>query len=739
MPTYDFSGLDQIKGPQYNFDGLDKVGAPTTPENDGVLDKLKAAGLGAADYNTLGTASEIYGGVAAGANKLKDAVTGENSGDLTDLYRKYQQQASGAMKESEAAHPYLYHGAGIGSSLLTGNAAMDALGIGKLGAVSGGAAIGAITGAAKSEHNLDGVEGAEGIAGDAAKGAAFGAATGAVIHGAVKGAQKLGEVSGINNWGSWLADKMRENPSLKSRIVTPAEEGFNNATGIGADAAVGGEGGAKGGADYTDEQSLKQEGLADMKSRVGGEQGGKIDDIGNELGQRTGNVVQAADEIPTLRFGVDKASDAVMQIERLQADDNDPLLEKIKIQLQRAIHDELPEAVENAERGKWVTTEVPELDEAGEPTGEMIPGKSKETIKRKPGITDEELLAAEEREGDQTNVRKTDADGTLLGTSEEIQKAKDVNRPGILKSDLTASELYKLTDEIQKLKKYAAKNNADPSVMKVLYDLQAGLRQDLSKIPGYDQVAEHYSTFLRDVPEQILAGTKTPEDAGIRYTDLKNGRGDVIDQLGTHIDQAAAQGPVSDTAVSLDKIQAGLDHFQKYEQLRQAQAVLKGEKFEPVFNKLTDSPESFVQKIKDSSDRYNAAQQATAPGSGRVASRLDSTTGIAAAVGLHTAGPVGALAAGGLAMALRPGAQRVSILANQAGKRAGQAVNLGHALVGAGEETLQNVSQTLKSTPGLRHLGEALDKAVSNKSDFLKNASIFSILQNPDARKTLGF
>lgn len=55
----------------------------------------------------------------------------------------------------------------------------------------------------------------------------------------------------------------------------------------------------------------------------------------------------------------------------------------------------------------------------------------------------------------------------------------------------------------------------------------------------------------------------------------------------------------------------------------------------------------------------------------------------------------------------------------------------------ASDVTLMPIAKTLQSVKGVSYLGDALEGALNNKSVAAKNAAIFSIMQNPDARKAV--
>lgn len=75
--------------------------------------------------------------------------------------------------------------------------------------------------------------------------------------------------------------------------------------------------------------------------------------------------------------------------------------------------------------------------------------------------------------------------------------------------------------------------------------------------------------------------------------------------------------------------------------------------------------------------------------------------------------------------------------ANQAGRLVNKAgptlAKISKAIYSAPEKSLYGVANGLKGS-GFEHLGGALEKALNEKNTYLKNAALFSILQNPDAR-----
>lgn len=68
---------------------------------------------------------------------------------------------------------------------------------------------------------------------------------------------------------------------------------------------------------------------------------------------------------------------------------------------------------------------------------------------------------------------------------------------------------------------------------------------------------------------------------------------------------------------------------------------------------------------------------------------------------------------------------------------AGQSVNFGNKIAKAPDRVLIPIAQTLKTSPVVSHLGVALEQALVNNQQSAKNAAMFAIMQNPEARKAV--
>lgn len=86
-------------------------------------------------------------------------------------------------------------------------------------------------------------------------------------------------------------------------------------------------------------------------------------------------------------------------------------------------------------------------------------------------------------------------------------------------------------------------------------------------------------------------------------------------------------------------------------------------------------------------------------------------------------------------LSLGQGKRAVLGATNLAGQVGNATTVLGHTLYSLPAKPLMGISQSLKSNPATQHLGAALEQSLQNPGDAARNAILFSIMQNPDARK----
>ena len=77
-------------------------------------------------------------------------------------------------------------------------------------------------------------------------------------------------------------------------------------------------------------------------------------------------------------------------------------------------------------------------------------------------------------------------------------------------------------------------------------------------------------------------------------------------------------------------------------------------------------------------------------------------------------------------------------VAGWTGRRVTDAKNLGKTLYSMGPQQLNEVADTLIQNPSSTQIGQALQDAIKNSDNAKKNAILFSIMQNPNLRLSLG-
>lgn len=75
---------------------------------------------------------------------------------------------------------------------------------------------------------------------------------------------------------------------------------------------------------------------------------------------------------------------------------------------------------------------------------------------------------------------------------------------------------------------------------------------------------------------------------------------------------------------------------------------------------------------------------------------------------------------------------------NVAGQATKRATEMGQKIYKLPADQLGSVAQSLKSNPATAFLGNALEQSINNPAQSSKNAILFSIMQNPDARQQIG-
>jgi hypothetical protein len=243
------------------------------------------------------------------------------------------------------------------------------------------------------------------------------------------------------------------------------------------------------------------------------------------------------------------------------------------------------------------------------------------------------------------------------------------------------------------LRDNASKINQGETIDQILAAKSSADELLKTKVPGYSNVNE----MFRKVEEPMEAFlTNTPSG------EMSFGSKPSIKTQGTKEYQTAKKAIES----SQRPFMAGQESFEKLHQLKKGLENLQKSNPEALAKMGIGNVDEFMKNIRDKSDVQSIMK--TISGSGSL-----SQTGDLFGQGLR----------------LSYGA------ANVAGQTARKASQIGKGLYNMPDNALINLSSKLRNVPGMGHLGTALEEAIQKSDSHGRNAVLFSIIQNPEARK----
>jgi hypothetical protein len=348
-----------------------------------------------------------------------------------------------------------------------------------------------------------------------------------------------------------------------------------------------------------------------------------------------------------------------------------------------------------------------------------------EQLDRSSGLMDQ-ILEADKKLGIQVGASLEQAEkaGQILDIARPVQKAikaldfsyqtfqdmNDNNRgrqiferiankmDGVV-SPLEAKALIDDVDAfIGKFTATGNKTSTDVAILDSLHKVRKELSDQMkNEISGYREASQRFEEFRRLVPETIMSG-QTPQDtSGIFMGKLRNAEGKLYKGIDDLHMNAMAQGSGSgDKRKAFINTERGVSEFMMNEINRGAQSPFDGKQF-------LDN----IKKYSDEANYLKEVQTVKAP--------FVTSTNVVGALGQlgHLGAHAGATVAGRVA---RP----VADISRKAYKLPA--------------EKLNGLADRLESIPGLSTLGKALKDGLQNGDQAKKNAALFSILQNPQAR-----
>jgi hypothetical protein len=283
---------------------------------------------------------------------------------------------------------------------------------------------------------------------------------------------------------------------------------------------------------------------------------------------------------------------------------------------------------------------------------------------------------------------------------------------------LSPTDAKFLLDDVDSyISRFGAMRTPGPLVeQKIIPGLQkfrANLAEQIkNEIPEYRLAAERFNQFRKLVPETILSKDIPRDVSGIYMGDLKNPELGMLKNL-RDISVGATRGGSSIGPVkeSYENMIQGMNKWTGSEAARNQTLLAEGK--EALVNPLQRSPEDFAKTIRDYADDAAVRRQQT-------------TVEETRALGKNA---ISAFTGGGEApRAIALGA------ANLAGRASKPIKNLGKYVYNLPAEKLNVAADQMSQNPALKHLGMALKDGLANGDQAKKNAALFSILQNPEAR-----
>jgi hypothetical protein len=335
-------------------------------------------------------------------------------------------------------------------------------------------------------------------------------------------------------------------------------------------------------------------------------------------------------------------------------------------------------------------------------------------------VTDE-IFGARKKIGDEIGELVDDAttNGVVLQNQEVIPTLQDVaseltNRPNalggkagtsdffnsfvkLINGKLTPSEAYKQRKELNDV--IANLDNND-DLKKVLINLKGQLDKTIEEsVPGFKDKIQTFHDFSKAGPESLLA-KGTPIQAGESkfISDKNSPKADFLGELQGVIEKSQKPGTSGDLKFkTFDQFAETLDKFSK--------------EHPEVFERLGLDVSKIKSSVLNASDKSAIRQSISGhnPHGGGFLDQLASIT------------------------SPRGNAYRV---ANYAGKVTPKLEDMTKAVYALPDEGVMKLANDLRNS-GMQNIGDALERSLTDKGGVAKNAILFSILQNPNARKLI--
>lgn len=274
------------------------------------------------------------------------------------------------------------------------------------------------------------------------------------------------------------------------------------------------------------------------------------------------------------------------------------------------------------------------------------------------------------------------------------------------------SAIEDITNSIDRISslKYATPELEQAPVL--LRKLRSQLDQRLKdSVPAYRDAAERFSQFRRAYLEQPVAGRFDASLDDLMYGDMKKGQKKVVEAYEDLVSRTTADSQaVEDTEATFSKLREATKNFENEEMRRLQQGKIKAP--------IVGPADEFTKQIKDFADDASVR---------RATRKTQETQG---------GGKVGFKDLTGVAQTGRGAVLTTSYLAGRAvSSKSGQKLaTMSRNIYNAPAEQLDSLATKLEQNAGTAMFGRALKKGLENGDTAKKNAALFTIMQNPNAR-----
>jgi hypothetical protein len=280
-------------------------------------------------------------------------------------------------------------------------------------------------------------------------------------------------------------------------------------------------------------------------------------------------------------------------------------------------------------------------------------------------------------------------------------------------SQLTPIELKNLIDDIDtSINIFKSSTNLNPqetATLGELFKFRSSISGSLKKnVPEYRDAAQRFEGF-RNVLEQVVSGSKPADVTEKFYGNLRNQQ----DKLYTNILDMVEN--VQNTSESAQSSRTAFSNFME--------ALNKFEQSNPNKAKQLFDSQGLRKFILDASDDsvLRGSSRNVMQARGIMPDLKEAFIGKLPITGSYLAGKTVKKAAGLTQKPLVKGT-----------------VDLAKRIYNAPAQSLSNVASRLESTGEFQNLGRALRESIESGNTYKKNAALFTIMQNPNARVLIG-